>query len=37
MDGDLSPDQFQEAWDYNMEATKVIHAEMVRALRGGDE
>jgi len=37
MDGDLSPDQFQEAWDYNMKATQVIHAEMVRALKGGDE
>ena len=37
MDGDLSPDQFQEAWDYNMEAAKVIHEEMVRALKGGGE
>lgn len=37
MDGDLSPDQFQEAWDYNMEAAKVIHEEMVRALKGSGE
>ena len=24
MDGDLSPDQFQEAWDYNMEAALIL-------------
>ena len=37
MDGDLSPEQFQEAWDYNMGAAKVIHEVMVAALKGGEK
>ena len=39
MDGDLSPEDFQEAWDYNMGAAKEIHEIMVAALAaryGGD-
>ena len=36
MDGDLSPAEFQEAWDYNMEAATVVHQIMVDALKGGD-
>mgnify|MGYP000047039870 CR=1 FL=1 len=36
MDGDLSPEQFQEAWDYNMGAVSVIHEHMVAALKGGE-
>ena len=36
MDGDLSPAEFQEAWDYNMEAALVVHQIMVEALKGGD-
>ena len=35
MDGDLSPAEFQEAWDYNMEAALVVHQIMVEALKGG--
>ena len=39
MDGNLSPEDFQEAWDYNMGAAKEIHEIMVAALAaryGGD-
>jgi len=36
LDGDLSPAEFQEAWDYNMEAAMVVHQIMVDALKGGD-
>ena len=36
LDGDLSPEQFQEAWDYNMGAVSVIHEHMVAALKGGE-
>ena len=36
MDGDLSPAEFQEAWDYNMEAAMVVHQIMVDALKGSD-
>ena len=35
MDGDLSQDEFKEAWDYNMEAASSIHEKMVEALREG--
>ena len=37
MDGDLSPAEFQEAWDYNMEAALVVHQIMVEALKRGDD
>ena len=36
MDGDLSQEEFKQAWDYNMEAAKEIHQIMVDALSGGD-
>ena len=36
MDGDLSQDEFQEAWDYNMDAAQDIHKIMVDALKGGE-
>ena len=36
MDGDLSQAEFQEAWNYNMEAAMVVHQIMVDALKGGD-
>ena len=32
MDGDLSPSEFQEAWDYNMEAALKIHVIMKEAI-----
>jgi exosome complex component RRP41 len=32
MDGDLSPEQFQEAWDYNMNAAMEIHVMMKEAI-----
>jgi exosome complex component RRP41 len=35
MDGDLSPKEFQEAWDYNMDAAMVIHEYCVEALKTG--
>ncbi|MEC7756764.1 MAG: exosome complex exonuclease Rrp41 [Candidatus Thermoplasmatota archaeon] len=35
MDGDLSQDEFKEAWDYNMEAASSIHEKMVEALKEG--
>ena len=35
MDGDLSPDEFKQAWDYNVDALQV-HKLMVEALKGGE-
>ena len=35
MDGNLSPKEFQEAWDYNMDAAMVIHEYCVEALKTG--
>ena len=32
MDGDLSPEEFQQAWDYNMEAVAPVHKLMIEAL-----
>lgn len=32
MDGDLSPEEFQEAWDYNMNAVSEIHDLMKQAI-----
>lgn len=32
MDGDLSPSEFQEAWDYNMDAALKIHELMKEAI-----
>ena len=36
MDGDLSQDEFKQAWKYNMDAAQEIHKLMVEALNGGD-
>ena len=36
MDGDLTQEEFQEAWDYNMDAAQDIHKIMVDALKGGE-
>ena len=36
MDGDLSQEEFKQAWDYNMEAAQVVHEMMVDALKGGE-
>jgi hypothetical protein len=36
MDGDLSQEEFKQAWDYNMDAAQVVHKLMVEALKGGD-
>ena len=33
MDGDLSMDEFQQAWDYNIKAAHEVHAIMVEALK----
>ena len=35
MDGDLSPEEFQTAWDYNIQAASEIHKIMVESLRKG--
>ncbi|MFQ3321418.1 MAG: exosome complex component RRP41 [Candidatus Thalassarchaeaceae archaeon] len=35
MDGDLSPEQFQTAWDYNVNAAMEVHKIMVEALKNG--
>ena len=35
MDGDLSPEEFKQAWDYNVEAALQVHKLMVEALKGG--
>ena len=36
MDGDLSPDEFKQAWDYNVAAAMEVHKLMVDALKRGD-
>ena len=36
MDGDLSQDEFKQAWKYNMDAAQEIHKLMVEALKEGD-
>ncbi|MCP2507720.1 MAG: exosome complex exonuclease Rrp41 [Candidatus Thalassarchaeaceae archaeon] len=35
MDGDLSPEQFQTAWDYNVNAAMEVHKIMIEALKNG--
>ena len=35
MDGNLSPEEFKTAWDYNIQAASEIHKIMVEALRKG--
>ena len=35
MDGDLSQEEFKQAWQYNMDAAQVVHGLMVEALKGG--
>jgi exosome complex component RRP41 len=35
MDGNLSQEEFQEAWDYNMDAAMEIHKYCVEALKTG--
>ena len=35
IDGDLSPEQFQTAWDYNVNAAMEVHKIMVEALKNG--
>ena len=34
MDGDLSQEEFKQAWQYNMDAAQVVHGLMVEALKG---
>ncbi len=36
MDGDLSQEEFKQAWDYNMNAASKVHEIMKKALTGGD-
>jgi exosome complex component RRP41 len=36
MDGNLSQEEFMEAWQYNMDAAQVVHEMMVEALKRGD-
>ena len=36
MDGDLSPDEFKQAWDYNVDVAMQVHKLMVEALKGGE-
>ena len=36
MDGNLSQEEFKQAWDYNMDAASRVHEIMKRALIGGD-
>ena len=36
MDGDLSQEEFKQAWQYNMDAAQAVHGIMVEALKGGD-
>ena len=36
MDGDLSPDEFKQAWDYNVDLAMQVHKLMVEALKGGE-
>ncbi len=34
MDGDLSQEEFKQAWNYNMEASNAVHKQMIEALKG---
>ena len=34
MDGDLSQEEFKQAWDYNMNAASRVHEIMKKALIG---
>ena len=36
MDGDLSQEEFNQAWQLNMDAAQAIHEKMVESLKGGD-
>ena len=36
MDGDLSPDEVKQSWDYNVDAAMEVHKLMVDALKRGD-
>jgi len=36
MDGNLSQEEFKQAWDYNMNAASEVHSIMKKALTGGD-
>ena len=39
MDGDLSMEEFQQAWDFNIKAAHDVHTIMIEALQkryGGD-
>jgi ribonuclease PH len=36
MDGDLSQEEFKQAWQYNMDAAQSIHRLMVDSLKGGE-
>ncbi len=36
MDGDLSQEEFNQAWQYNMDAAQSIHNFMVDSLKGGE-
>ena len=36
MDGDLSQEEFNQAWQYNMDAVQSIHRLMVDSLKGGE-
>jgi hypothetical protein len=36
MDGDLSQEEFNQAWQYNMDAAQMIHNFMVDSLKGGE-
>ena len=36
MDGNLSQEEFKQAWDYNMDAASRVHEIMKKALIGGD-
>ena len=35
MDGNLSPDEFKQAWDYNVDAAMEVHKLIIDALKGG--
>ena len=36
MDGDLSQEEFNQAWQYNMDAAQSVHRLMVDSLKGGE-
>ncbi|MEE2624785.1 MAG: exosome complex exonuclease Rrp41 [Candidatus Thermoplasmatota archaeon] len=36
MDGNLSQEEFNQAWQLNMDAAQAIHEKMVESLKGGD-